>query len=84
MSNLTEERLREIDHQRAVENESRDLRTLEYKCRLVARWANADEDDWQDYKDVVFAVEQGRLEALRTYVKTPEEAEAWRQYMMNR
>jgi hypothetical protein len=84
MSNLTEERLKEIDYKNAVENESRDLRDLEYKCRAVARWAEANEDDWQDYKELVFAVEQGRLEALRTYVKTPEEAEAWRQYMMNR
>ena len=40
--------------------------------------------DWEEMKDLLYAIGAGRLEAIATYIKTPEEAEAWRNYMMNR
>ena len=68
----------------AKEIEDRDLRQLEFRCRAAARFLGRSEDDWEDMKDLLYAIGAGRLEAIATYVKTPEEAEAWRNYMMNR
>ena len=66
------------------EIESRDPRTLEFKCRAACRWFGRSEDEWEGFKSLIFAIDAGRLEALKTYQMTPEEAARWRDYMMNR
>lgn len=61
-----------------------DPHELEHKCRAAARWLGRDEDKWEELIPMFEAIEVGRLHAFRTRVKTPEEIESWRNYMMNR
>lgn len=68
----------------AKENEDRDKRGLEFKCRAAARWLNTPEANWEQLKDLVYAIEAGRIEAVRTYKMTPAEVKSWNEYLMNR
>lgn len=80
-----EEGNRRRDEQTAREIMGRaDLRELEFKLRAASKFLQRDEDKWEELIPMVEAMEVARLHALRTRVKTPEEIEAWRNYMMNR
>jgi hypothetical protein len=68
----------------AEENERRDPHTFEHKCRAAARYLERDEAEWEELAGLVIAIEQGRLEAIRTYVMSPEELASWHDYMMSR
>ena len=66
------------------EIENRDPRTLEFKCRAACRWLGRSEDEWEGFKGLIFAIDAGRLEAISTYVMTPEEAKRWQNFLMTR
>lgn len=61
-----------------------DPRELEFKLRAASKFLERDEDKWEELIPMVEAMEVARLHAMRTRVKTPEEIESWRNYMMNR
>lgn len=63
---------------------SRDQRELEFECRAAALWLGRAEETWEEIVPMMEAMEVARLTAMRTRVRTPEEIESWRNYMMNR
>lgn len=84
MAEELNERQRARNRGIAEDNERRDPRTLEFKCRWAAKWLGRPEDEWEELEGLIFAIEEGRLYAFDTYQKTPEEIEAQRNFMMNR
>jgi hypothetical protein len=80
-----EEGCRRMDEQTAHDIMGRaDARELEFRLRAAAKFLGRDQDQWEELVPMIEAMEVARLYALRTRVKTPEEMEAWRNYMMNR
>ena len=76
---------RRYDAQMAKSNiEDADPHTMEYECRAAARWLERDENNWEDLIPMFEAIEFARLQSIRYRVKTPEDIESWRNYMMNR
>lgn len=72
------------DLQTAESVVTRDPWQMEHQARAAAVWLGRDPEAWQELVDLLIAIDAGRLLALRTKVKTPEEIESWRNYLMNR
>lgn len=68
----------------ARNNETRDMYSLEQKCRSASRYLDMDENNWQNMIELIVSIEAGRIKAIDTRPRTKEELESWRNYMMNR